>query len=193
METKDLTKEFREMLDKIFDESIPMENVYARMIRAINKGRYVGLNLLTRKIVIKIDCYNYLDVNSNNAFMHFRKMLEELGVVVMPDKETQIAILEYLYDNYNNSYPSETDDKDWKNRYFKAKKAEELTDAQLATNPPRALAKVMLEGWIVLSCLFGTLSEDILMDNEKHWFWQSKKYPEFVILKEWIDGSKVED
>lgn len=188
-------EEFKKMMEKIYDEDIPMENIFAYVARRSFNGTPYRVNLEERvlggqyaKIITGEKIRSVPNGNSSTALAEYRKMLKELGPIIDPGTEAQIEILEYLYDQYNNSYPSESDDK--KRSYFKAKKADELTDKQLAENSCRTHTKALLESWILLSSVFGTIDCEVLFENN-HWFWQSKRYPEFVILREWIDGSKV--
>lgn len=87
--------------------------------------------------------------------------------------------IDELYENYKYSMPSE---RDGGNHYFKALTASLLTDEQLVYGMPRLEARVRLEAYVMLGSLAGLIK----WENNNHWFWQSSKDKDFVILKSWI-------
>ncbi len=89
--------------------------------------------------------------------------------------------IEELYKKYRFSYPSDRSSHHIKN-YFKALPVDEMTDAQLIMGEERTLARCKLEAFILTQVLNGNLK----WKNETHWFWQSEKQPDLVLLKEWI-------
>ncbi len=84
-----------------------------------------------------------------------------------------------LYEQYKYSMPSE---RDGGNHYFKALAASLLTDEQLIYGMPRLEARVRLEAYVMLGSLAGLIK----WKNNDHWFWQSSKDKDFVILKSWM-------
>ena len=84
-----------------------------------------------------------------------------------------------LYEQYKYSMPSERDDG---NHYFKALTASLLTDEQLIYGMPRLEARVRLEAYVMLGSLAGLIK----WENNDHWFWQSSKDKNFIILKQWM-------
>lgn len=84
-----------------------------------------------------------------------------------------------LYEQYKHSLPSERDSG---NHYFKALTASLLTDEQLVYGMPRLEARVRLEAYVMLGSLAGLIK----WENNNHWFWQSSKDKDFVILKSWM-------
>ena len=84
-----------------------------------------------------------------------------------------------LYKQYKYSLPSE---RDGKNNYFKALSASLLTDEQLIYGMPRLEARVRLEAYLMLGVLQGLLK----WENDNHWFWQSDKDKDFIVLKSWM-------
>lgn len=89
-------------------------------------------------------------------------------------------ILETLYLSFKRSVPSERHN--GSKSYFKCDSVEELTDDEIAFNEPRGLAQFALEAYV----LFASISGKLEWQNEKHWFYQSKVFPECVVLKEWV-------
>lgn len=84
-----------------------------------------------------------------------------------------------LYEQYKYSMPSE---RDGGNHYFKALTASLLTDEQLIYGMPRLEARVRLEAYVMLGSLMGLIK----WENNDHWFWQSSKDKDFIILKQWM-------
>lgn len=101
-----------------------------------------------------------------------------------PEMQFDFEILEALYDEYYHSLPSERSDKQ-RHNYFKAKSFDDLTDKELMFGTPRELARAQLEGYILCMIMTGQFK---WKDEYGGWFWQSRKYPEFVILRQWIEG-----
>ena len=87
--------------------------------------------------------------------------------------------IDELYNRYKYSMPSE---RDGINHYFKALTASLLTDEQLIYGMPRLEARVRLEAYVMLGSLAGLIK----WENNDHWFWQSSKDKDFIILKQWI-------
>lgn len=69
-------------------------------------------------------------------------------------------------------------------KYFKALTMEELPQESILNAGSRDITQAKLEGFILCHILNGTL----YWESEDKWFWKSQKYPELVILKEWITG-----
>ena len=102
-----------------------------------------------------------------------------------PDDITLILnTIDVLYKRYKYSLPSERSDS--KRRiYFKALSMENIPDEKLFSANKRELAKAKLEGFVLCAVL-----EGIFVWNEEtmgKWFWQSKKDPDLVILRKWIE------
>jgi len=107
----------------------------------------------------------------------------DLGIPVASLEEA-LGLIELHYINYKRSVPSERNDSK-RRRYFRADKMENLSDRELCCNELREVAQVDLELLVLGFILNGSL----IWDEEKMngtWFWKSKKYPELVILRDWI-------
>ena len=98
---------------------------------------------------------------------------------VIPDKHVTFDMLETLYATYKTSVP---DNIHYEYNYFKAYSDKELDVIALATGSVRKIAKENLETMLLIGALNGSLT----WPDDKHWFWQSKKDTDFVILKEWV-------
>lgn len=98
------------------------------------------------------------------------------------DLKEVLKTIEYLYSKYAKSLPSQ---KEKDSRYFKAFKFEELTDAEAMMGWDRRKAKAILEGYVLRMVLEGKLYwDDGVMKGT--WFWQSQRYPDLVLLKDWM-------
>ena len=110
---------------------------------------------------------------------------EERGLICGAPTDV-LPIIEELYRQYKHSLPSERSCNKRK-QYFKALRVDELTDKQLMTGCLREGARARLEGFILCMVL-----KRCLKWNEEtmgKWFWQSKKDPDLVILRNWIENN----
>ena len=145
-------------------------SVYLDLLDAVNCGKKVNINLVEKTAKI-----NGNDINLDGELINITDM--EFLRCNLAD---QWEILEELYANYKRSVPSATTRT---NRpYFKADNVEDLDDIEMAFNMPRDLSQICLEGYVLLAGLSGMLK----WKNDKHFFWQSKNFPELVVLRDWI-------
>lgn len=100
-------------------------------------------------------------------------------------KENILETIENLYQSYKYSLPSERNSGKRK-KYFKALSADEMTDGQLATGDKRDSTQARLEGFVLCMILNGYFQWD--EDTMGKWFYQSKKDPDLVILRSWIEN-----
>ena len=145
-------------------------SVYAELLHAAQCGRKYRINL--KEKTLKIDNH---EINLENDLIE-PSDLYELGL----EETDPWKILEELYFRYKKSVPSAH--YNGNKPYFHADNAEDLTDDEIAFNESRETCQAVLEGYVLLAGLNGTLVWQI--DN--HWFWQSELYKECVVLKEWI-------
>lgn len=95
-----------------------------------------------------------------------------------------LSLIELHYLTYKKSVPNERNDSR-RRRYFVADKMNDLSDEELCIGVDREVAQAELEMLVLCLILNGSLYwDDTLMGGK--WFWQSKNYPDLVILKEWI-------
>lgn len=147
-------------------------------------------------MMVKIKNVNLLEdvVNGKKFRVDFKeKSLKVNGKYIIEkgecNREEQVAeieenateFLENLYEQYRTSVPSVT--VLGSESYFKALDVEELTDSQLAYNLGRNEAQALLEEYVL--CNREELYKEMFEGNQK-WFWQSLKYKELVILREWL-------
>ncbi len=125
------------------------------------------------------------ELNFSKGFLKIGKtVIVEHGVPLFPmealvetDLNSIVHRMESLYDNYKNSVPTNIH----KNAYFKALPEEELDHAVYLIGENRHVAQAKLELYLFLLKLEHKLTG--LFDG---WFWQSRKDPDFVILKKWV-------
>lgn len=86
---------------------------------------------------------------------------------------------EKLYEKFYFSRPSERDEKVG---LFRAKHLDELSMKEMIDGETRFVTRVQLETFILLS----GIEKCYQWENEKHFFWQSKKYPKFIIKREYL-------
>lgn len=97
-----------------------------------------------------------------------------------------LSFIETLYENYKYSLPSERSDSK-RRQYFKALSVDKLTDKQMATGERREVARAKLEGFILCMIVDGFFVWD--EDEMGKWFYQSKRDPDLVILRSWIENN----
>ena len=144
---------------------------YELLVSLADKGeRKIHINLKTKSLkVSKQQIIENGNVMSNKIFgKEFDGLIDET------------LDIDDLYIQYKYSTPGSHDSK---RPYFKALSADKLTDVQLAIGIPRLEAQVRLEAYILLAAITGKLT----WQNPKHFFWQSKRDNDFVILKSFIE------
>lgn len=140
-------------------------SLYSELLDRVSRGARYRINLVDkilkidgREIVLEGNLIDENDVGNGNPW----------------------EILETLFLSYKRSIPSAHHNGN--KPFFKADSVEDLTDDEIAFNEPRNLAQFALEVYVLFASVLGWLR----MENEKHWFWQSKVFPECVVLREWI-------
>lgn len=91
--------------------------------------------------------------------------------------------IEDFYNEYKYSMPSERSENK-RRKYFKALSAEELSIDDMVNGEPREVAQCILEGYILVNILKGTLYWDEQLMGR--WFYQGND-PDLIILKKWIE------
>ena len=92
--------------------------------------------------------------------------------------------IEQIYKLYKHSLPSERSENK-RRKYFKALSFDELKDDELFVADRRDEMQAQLEGYVLISILNGNLYWD--EGTMGKWFWQSKKDPDLVVLRDWIE------
>ena len=93
------------------------------------------------------------------------------------NRDEIISELESLYAAYRDSIP---DDRRM-NRFY-AYSLDEMTPEMLLKGSARSSAFKMLEDFLV-----SLGDSSLLWEDESDWFWQSQRYPELVLLREWFN------
>lgn len=101
----------------------------------------------------------------------------------IPDINVTFDMLDELYSIYKTSVP---DGIHYKYNYFKVNADKDFDVFALAAGATRKDAKEKLE----TTLLFGILNGSLKWPNDAHWFWQSAKDKDFIILKEWMSQPK---
>ena len=90
--------------------------------------------------------------------------------------------IERLYKIYKYSTPSKNEER---KTYFKALRADEMSDAQLVLGENRDKARKELELYVLDMICSGVLKWDTKV-MKGNWFWHGND-PDLVILRDWID------
>jgi hypothetical protein len=91
--------------------------------------------------------------------------------------------IEDFYNEYKYSMPSERSESK-RRKYFKALSVEELSIDDMVNGESREVAQCILEGYILVNILKGTLYWDEQLMGR--WFYQGND-PDLIILKKWIE------
>lgn len=141
-----------------------------------------------------------VDLIDKSLWINRRQIIEKGEIVYEPDKSQDLIekwdledfgfeyeldkqpwkLIEYLYEKYKHSVPSENSNK---RSYFKALSVDELNDFELAYNLNRDFMQSVLEGYVLL----GSLQGWITWEYGNHWFWQNPNDNDLVVLKNFIE------
>ncbi len=98
-----------------------------------------------------------------------------------------ISALEYFYQIYKHSRPSERSDAK-RRTYFIALPENELSDDDMLYGNDREISQLTLEFYLLCWILSGTFIWD--EDEMGRWFWQSNKDKDLVILRSWVENKE---
>ena len=147
--------------------------IYEELLSRVEQGEKFSINLEKRNMKVGKD---WLIKNGKC----------ETGRILYGYTPVQILdLIESWYEDYKYSCPSERSDSKRKG-YFKALSIDELSDDEMVYGEPREYAQAKLEGFILCMILMDLLKWD--EETMGKWFWQSKKEPSLVILRQWIEG-----
>ena len=157
-------------------------SIYKDLIDAVDNGKKFKVDLIhkslwidKKQIIKEGEIVNEKD-KSNDLISS--KDLLCMGWV-NPLDENPWGWIEFLYQEFKHSSPSENSNK---RSYFKALSVDELTDEELAYNIDRDFGQCLIEGYILL----GSLKGWIKWDFGEHWFLQGKD-KDLIILRNWIE------
>ena len=149
--------------------------IYEELIRRVEEGESFYINFKNQSLKIGKKFIVSDGLYDDNSILYTTAELEMSDIM---------AYIEMLYENYKYSLPSERSDSS-RRQYFKALPIDKLTDKQMATGERREVARAKLEGFIL--CM---IVDDFFVWEEEmgKWFWQSKRDPDLVILKSWVEN-----
>ena len=150
--------------------------LFSTVMSGVERGKKVKVNLKQKSLAL-----NRQILIDNGENLTDMELIDENDLIVLNVQNLKdFDALEELYQKYKHSVPSE---KSLCNKpYFKALSYEELSDEDMIYGIPRNVAQVMLETYILVMSIKGKL----IWENDKHWFWQSEKDKDFVLLREYI-------
>lgn len=127
---------------------------------------------VTNKWLFRTVSIDMVDTHAHPAYGQIQEEANEIS------REEVIAELEALYENYLYSKPDGE-----KLERFYAHPLEEQTIETLIRGGSRKEALLQLEQFLVTQMGF-----TLLQETENSWYWQSKNYPQLVLLKKWFDN-----
>ena len=159
-------------------------SVYKKLIESVENGNRFKIDLVNKNLWInkrqiimegEIIDERYL----NEPLIEFDDLADYFEYSPILNEHCW-GVANYLYSNYKHSSPRQSH---LGNKpYFKSLDVEDLYDYDLAYGLDRNTAQFILEGYILFASLVGWLK----MENEKHWFYQSRDDKEFVVLNNWL-------
>lgn len=149
-------------------------NVFNELMRRVDSGETFKIDFKKRTMKV-----------GKQFLIKNGECCDGMELVFNWDTDNILPIIEELYANYKYSLPSERSDSKRK-KYFKALSINELTDKQLLTACKREGAQARLEGFILCAILSGKFK---WTEDMGKWFWESKKDPDLIILRDWIENN----
>lgn len=148
--------------------------LYEQIIEHVNNGARFTIDLEERTVRI-------------NGKTFFTEQDYKSGCLLNPLYTQEIAgqNLEELYAQYYRSVPSHRSA--YHRSYFKALPEEKLTNEDMLYGKPREVAQCELELFFLFCIVDHRFS---WQPDWGTWFWQSTKYPSFVILRSWVEPRK---
>lgn len=148
--------------------------IYNSTIERVRKGARFRVYLESRTLVV-----NGKKVIDNGKYEG------ELGIPQL-SVDKALEQIEYLYDQYKHSVPSERSERKRK-RYFKALPEEQLEDDDMRYGLLRDEAQIRLE--LAVLCL--VINGSLVWDEQRmgKWFWQSDNDKDLIILRQWVSDN----
>ena len=148
-----------------------INDIYNLAVQAAEDGATVTVSLPQRSVIID----GQLLVDDGRSDL-------PLGVAAV-DEDTALAKVEEAYAAYERSVP-EHSSRDV-SRWFHACDDDELTGQEWIEGESRPVARCRLELTMLAYILNRSLTKQGARMQGK-WFWQSERYPQLVILTEWL-------
>ena len=139
-----------------------MENMWNKAQEKVHNGSTFRINLEKRDLVI-----------DGKYIIKDGKYEGELGYDTKFPVNALLAMTEKYYWQYLHSVPSARSEAKYR-RYFRALSEHE-----------RDITQLRLELFILIAIIQHTLIWDEFAKGK--WFWQSKKHPSLVLLRQWIE------
>ena len=95
-----------------------------------------------------------------------------------------IEALEYYYERYRNSVPSERSEAK-RRKYFTALPLHQLEDDDMLYGERRDIAQFRLEFHVLAAIIGGGFKWSDFADDK--WFWQSPSQPSLILLRQWFE------
>lgn len=151
-----------------------MDKLYPEVIERVADGARFTVNLQKRSLKL-----------NGKYIIKDGKYDGDLGV----ELADPIPKIEYLYNRYRHSIPSERND-NRRCHYFQALPESKLEEEDLLYGIPREEAAAELEIFILLAIITGTLTWEIFTQNDSKatWFWKSPNEPSLIIFKKWLEA-----
>ena len=153
--------------------------IYEELIKRIAEGESFYINFKNKSLKI-----GKKFIITDGVYDTSRELIHDIECCT--DAKCLLAFIDGLYHSYKYSLPSERSGSK-RRQYFKALTANKLTDKQMATGMNREIARAQLEGFILCMIVNGTFRWN--EDEMGKWFYQSKKDPDLVILRSWIENN----
>ena len=90
--------------------------------------------------------------------------------------------IEKFYKEFSTSIRTKESIKEELYGYFEPLKVNELSIQNMLDGGNRVQAKIKLELYVLCCKMIGNFK----FDDDKHYFWKSKKYKKLIVLKEWV-------
>lgn len=151
-----------------------MEKLYPEVIERIADGARFTVNLQKRSLKL-----------NGKYIIRNGKYDGDLGV----DLADPIEQIEYRYERYRHSIPSERND-NRRRHYFQALPESKLDEDDMLYGIPREIAAAELEIFILLALMTGALTWETFTQNDPKatWFWKSPNDHSLIIFKYWVEN-----
>lgn len=150
-----------------------MENIWNEAQEKVHNGSTFRINLEKRDLVID-GKYIIKDGQYEGC----------LGYDINFPVNALLAMVEEYYWEYLHSVPSARSEAKYR-RYFRALPEHELSEEDMLYGQHRDITQLRLELFILIAIIQNTLIWDEFAKGK--WFWQSKKHPSLVLLRQWIE------
>lgn len=150
-----------------------MKNIWNEAQEKVHNGSTFRINLEKRDLVI-----------DGKRIIKDGKYEGELGCKIELPVDILLATIEEYYGQYLHSVPSARSEAKHK-RYFRAFPEHELSEEDMLYGQHRDITQLRLELFVLMAILQNALVWDEFAKGK--WFWQSKRHPSLVLLRQWIE------